>query len=1055
MDERSGLFEELMYKNKSYPSNSRAYPLQPQTYADAIIQQISREIGDRLQVLAGQGDYQGMFELANELRRKIDSPQIEELQMPLQAIHYSFDDRLIPVFPEMFLTSPLLITNYGLGDQNLFKMLKFELITADSADFMVSFIRWSGLQLLLRAFDEMQQENKKVRILTSTYLKYTEPKALRRLHELDNVELRVFNSGQRSFHTKAYLFTRESGMDTTIIGSSNLSKAALQDGFEWNVKLPTSSHIPVAKRAHQIFEEMWSDPRSIPVTDEFLERYEFDYQQKPQMKFYSIAKGQDVLAKKEIIKKTPTPNPMQVEALQALRETRQNGYKRGVIIAATGTGKTYLSAFDVHQFEASTLLFLAHRDELLEGAKTTFAHVFNDPEMCGKLSGTQKDWDRPYLFSTVQTMYREDVLARYQPDHFEYIIVDEFHHAQADTYQKILDYFKPKFLLGLTATPERMDGRDVLALCDHNVVYETRLRDALKRGMLVPFHYFGLSDPHVDYEEIPMQNGTFNEAALVHALNSHERVGYVIDMIQKFGHDGDLLKALGFCASIEHAQYMSNEFNSRGYHTACLTGNDHPVLRQEMISRLINDKDPLHVIFTVNIFNEGVDIPTVNMLLFLRPTDSATIFIQQLGRGLRKAKGKEYVTVLDFIGNYQKSFIVPLALSGQVNHKAFDRDALRVTLETEFSNLPEGCYVDLEEISRQQILNTLDNVRMDSRQMLTDLYNQFRRDLGYSPELPDFLYSEQAPSLFYFIKKFGSWVQTKKAMKDLNEFDINLLASEFHFSLVQRLEQMLPLRWPYEFVVLDLATKLKTVTVSQVISELQKRFSTTLINEQVHGSFVLQAMRRLSKIPSKQQWAFGEFSDEQFIISEKVFDAWHVHEMAGYLQQRLIYGLIEFHRTSKPDIFFGSQNGLIEYQNYTRNELMFLFQSPAQEGSWREGVSKVDNHYLIFINLNKDEGIADHLDYKDYFVDNQHFHWQSPNQDSHQASRGQLYVEHKNRDVHFHLFVRKFKEMHGTTLPFTYVGEMDYMRSSGDRPMNITWKLHRSIPDDLFNDLIR
>lgn len=1051
MEPSSGLFEELMSKNKQYPESSRSFSLHPQGYAQALIQQISRELGDKVHSLASNGSYQEMFQLANEIRQQINTlTEVEELRTPLHAIHYTHDNRQVPVYPEMFLTNPQLITNDGQSNtQNLFKMLKFELLTADGADFMVSFIRWSGLQLLLRAFDELLKRGKKIRILTSTYMKVTEPKALQRLLELDHVEVKVFNSGNKSFHTKAYMFSRTSGLDTTIIGSSNISKAALENGYEWNVKLPNSAHIPIGKQAHLLFDQMWEDDAAIPLTQKFIDEYKEAYDLKAlrTKQVNALSKKLKRIKKRE--SQQPSPNPMQQDALNALELTRQNGYKKGVIIAATGTGKTYLSAFDVQQFGAKKVLFIAHRDELLENAKETFIDVFQNEDDCGKLSGTAKEWDKPMLFSTIQTLSRDEVLNRYDREYFDYIIVDEFHHAQADTYLKVLNYFQPKFLVGLTATPERMDGRDVLALCEHNVVYEIRLRDALERGLLVPFHYFGLNDETVDYEGIPVQNGQFNEAALVQALSTHKRVDYVKDMIEKYKHDGEILKALGFCANLEHARFMTEEFNRLGTTAACLSGEDSPAYRQEVIARLESDDDPLQIIFSVNVLNEGVDIPKLNMLLFLRPTESATIFIQQLGRGLRKVNGKEFVTVLDFIGNYQKSFIVPLALSGQTNHRAFDRDSLRVAIETEFADLPGGCFVDLEEISRQRILDKLESVKMDSQAMLKDLYNQFKKELGRSPEIEDFLYTEHAPSLYYFLRKYQSWVQTKKKMDDQNTRDNEILNDPFRLEIVQRLEQMLPLKWPYEFMVLDLAFRNSSVNAEAVVTELKKRFGPS-VSLDAHRPYIEKAMQRLVESIKKQTWSFGDYADGTFTMNEDIKTVWD-----EYLQQRLEYGLSEFRRTYKPDQYFGNQNSVIPYQNYTRDDLIFLFKSNNKPGSWREGISRVDNHYLLFINLNKHADVADHLHYSDFFIDQQTFHWQSANQTSHASDRGQDYVHHKERGIHIHLFVRKFNEMYGMTLPFTYLGEVDYVSSQGDKPMSIKWHLHQPVPDDLFNDFIR
>lgn len=1065
-----GFFEELYRKNKEYPQNNRVTPIHPRNYANALTQLMAQRIGNALHELAGDEKYMEMFNLVQEIDQKLESHSQIDLHSPLSTVHYRYDDRTLPsIYPELFFTNPMLITNQGRGTNNFFKTLKTELQTADQADFMVSFIRWSGLQLLLRPFDELIKNGKTIRILTSSYMSVTEPKALRRLMEMENVEVRMFQSGHTSFHTKAYLFSRLSSLHTVIVGSSNLSKAAISTGYEWNVKLPDAPHTQIYQQARHLFEELWNDDRAIPLTETFLTQYEDIYLTARTSKIAGTLPSVNQIGsqKQQILKvaeepntytlnpKTKlTPNSMQEKALEALGETRENGNTKGIVIAATGSGKTYLSAFDVNQFQAKTMLFLAHREELLDNAKTTFAEVFDTDRFMGKVTGSLKEWDKPYLFSTVQSLHREEVLTKFEPAHFEYFIVDEFHHAEAETYKKIIEYFKPKFLLGLTATPERMDGKDVLALCDHNVVYEIRLHQALEENLLAPFHYFGLADNTVDYEEVDTRNGQFVEESLVIALKTHERVDYVLEMIEKFGHDGDKRRSLGFCVSIDHARFMAEEFSQRGYQAIYLTGEDDPAYRREMVKRLEDDRDSLEFIFTVNIFNEGIDIPSLNLVLFLRPTESPTIFIQQLGRGLRKWDGKEYVTILDFIGNYQKSFIIPLALAGQTNHRAFDRDSLRVAIQTEFANLPDGCFVDLEEITRQQILEKIQSIRMDQNQMLANLYTEFKKELGRSPEIEDFLYSLVAPGLHFFIQKFGSWVETKKKMDDCNDWDKILLALPLELEIIQRLEQLYPVKWPYELAILSLALRYNQVNVSQVAAFLGEKFGIA-IDVSKHQGYILRSMQKLTENYKKQKWSFGSITDGTFVMDALIKSTWGQQSFSEYLNKRLEYGLTEFRRTFQVQSYFHSDQQVQMYQNYTRNELMYLFQSPAKEGSWREGISRVDNHYLYFVTLNKGEDTEEHLNYHDYFIDQNHFHWQSANQTSHSSERGKDYIHHEERGIHIHLFVRKFESMHGKTLPFMYVGELEYINSHGDNPMNITWGLKQQLPNEIFLDFVR
>ncbi|MCL6442722.1 MAG: DUF3427 domain-containing protein [Alicyclobacillus sp.] len=1072
MDISKGIHEELRVQGKQYPEpGHRKYPVHPVDYAEALTLQLARDIQERLTQLNRENRFDEMIAIANRLRSVLVDDGPKRIDSPLHTVQYRLDHGPIPLYPGWLLTHPSLISNHGNRPHHMsfYQSLKLELSTADAVDFMVSFIRFSGIQLLIRPLGELIHQGRPIRILTSNYMGITDPKALRKILQLGNVQLKMFRTTHESFHTKAYLFHRASGLHTAIIGSSNLSDSALRTGYEWNVKIPVTPHAQIYKAAKDHFEAIWHSPQAIVVDEDQILKYESEIVQNNQQSrtntvrrsFYSSERQElpfNVAAEQKEIYPDPDrdriqPNRLQREALAALDQTRKNGFKKGVVIAATGTGKTYLSAFDVHQSGAKSMLFLAHRDELLEGAKNTFAEIFND-DLFGKLTGSEKEWEKPFLFSTVQTLSRAGTLERFAPDRFDYIVIDEFHHAQAETYRRVIEHFCPKFLLGLTATPERMDGRDVLELCDNNVVYEVRLREALEEGLLAPFHYFGLNDQTVNYDEIQQRHGQFDEAALAKALNTHHRVDYILEMINKFGHDGDHRVALGFCANVDHARYMCQEFNLRGYPSAVLTGDDSPQIRRATIQKLEDPSDPLEFIFTVDIFNEGIDIPGLNLVLFLRPTESATIFLQQLGRGLRKTDKKEFVTVLDFIGNYQKSFVVPLALSGQFNHRAFDKDSLRIAVETEFADLPAGCAVDLEPVSREQILKKIDDIRMNRTQMLMDLYRSFRKRVGHAPEITDFLYTDEAPSITYFISKFGSWVETKRAMDDVNDLDRRILADTATLQLVRALEAMLPLKWPYEFATLLAASKSGAASVTSVVQALRRWFG-DLVEESKHTSHIERAIQRLSSPLGKWKMAFGVIEDGTFKLDFNIYDLWRSSDIGEYLSQRLHYGMVDFRRNFHVASFFEHKHGVVVHQNYTRNDLIFLFQANAQEGSWREGVSKVRNNYLLFINLNKDQDVAEHLQYHDYFIDNRHFHWQSQNQTSHASSVGQDYVHHKERNIHIHLFVRKFEKMHGQSLPFTYLGEVDYVNSHGDKPMSITWQLHVPVPDDLFFDFIR
>ena len=1054
--------EELRTESKLYPENHRTFKVPANAYMSALTQYISSRLSKKLNDFSSLDQFEDSIKLAQLIAETIE-PGAEILSLPLRRVLFSQDEAIqLPLCEDFSLASPSLITNDKTAKTNFFKNLKFELQTSDSFHFMVSFIRASGLQLLLNPLEFFRLRNKRGRILTSVYMNITQPSALRKLLEQEHIETKVYVATSESFHTKAYLFERNKHDNScALIGSSNLSQAALISGEEWSVKVPRSNSSEIYDRAINRFQTLWESDQAVPLTESFIEQYEA-YLENRQVEEVKIKTTFDFLKQSHQPKKDHqdslhlSPNSMQQQALDNLATTRQKGETRAVAIAATGTGKTFLAAFDAHQFKARRVLFLAHRDELLEGAIKTFSTVFGAQDLCGKLTGNSKDTNKRFLFSTVQTLSRENNLQNFAPDTFDYMVVDEFHHAQADTYQRVINHFTPEFLLGMTATPERMDGRDVLKLCHYNIVCDIRLREALAMGLLAPFHYFGVADETVDYDQIERQaGGQFIETKLVNRLNTSERVDYIIEQMKKYGFHGEQRCTLGFCVNRDHAAFMSQSFNDRGITSKVLTGLSDPQERQAEISNLQDPNHPLEVIFTVDIFNEGVDIPRVNLLLFLRPTDSSTIFIQQLGRGLRKSEGKEYVTVLDFIGNHQNSYMVPLALSGESGRRDFDKDTLKRAVSHEFADLPAGCYVELDEITKEKILIKLDSIRLDNTEYLKQLYTQFKKELGSSPEILDFFTAENAPNPNFFFSKFGSLYKTKDKCHDKEGNPVELQKNQYLQQVAERLEAMCPIKWPYEFILLLAAVEQQQSTINILDIEQQLiRYFNQVIDSHQHKPLILSAMASLALPHRNMPWAFGTVDNEVFHVDQNFSKLVNSSEFAkSYISDRVNYGLKQFRRHFKPSVFLGNGERFILYQNYTRNDIQFLSEDTALRGSWREGVKRVGQDYFLFINLNKDKAVDAHLHYKDYFMDPRTFHWQSQNQTSHSSNVGQHYVHHKKQGYHIHLFVRKQVKQYNITLPFMYLGQVDYVSSSGDKPMSVIWKLHNAVPLDIFEDL--
>ena len=565
---------------------------------------------------------------------------------------------------------------------HLYPKLKQSFKTATTIDIIVSFLMESGVKLLLQDLKEALKRGVKIRILTGNYLKVTQPQALYLLKsELkDKVDLRFYNNPNKSFHPKAYMF--HNPIDSEIyIGSSNISRGALTSSIEWNYRFLKSTAPNDFKVFYDTFEDLFNN-HSLIITDEVLKDYSKQWT-RPNI-YKDIEKEE---SKEDNVINIFEPRGAQIEALYSLEKSREEGFDKGLVVAATGIGKTYLSAFDSAKY--NKILFVAHREEIIKQAAQSFKNVRNSDDI-GFFYSNQKDTKNSFIFALVQTLGKEQYLNEeyFSKDYFDYIIVDEFHHAVSSNYKKIIDYFTPKFLLGLTATPERLDSKDVFALCDYNMVYEVRLKDAINKGWLVPFRYYGIYDETVNYEDIDYKNGKYDDKQLEEALMLNKRGELILNHYLKYNSK----RAIGFCTSRHHAEYMAKVFNENNIPSAAVYSGEKGEYSEERniaLSKLTSGE--LKVIFSVDMFNEGLDVPAIDMVMFLRPTQSPTIFLQQLGRGLRKFKDKKYLNVLDFIGNYKKANLVPFLLSG----KEYSASECKKNKQGDYE-FPEECIVDFD-----------------------------------------------------------------------------------------------------------------------------------------------------------------------------------------------------------------------------------------------------------------------------------------------------------------------------------------------------------------------
>lgn len=699
-------------------------------------------------------------------------------------------------------------------------VIKRELADADALHIASAFYARGMLNLLLDPFQAFVRRGGKLRLLTSVMGNFNNPHDLVHLATLiPQIDIRIFyplnEKGMADytqepppFHVKSFLFEKPTNQHSIIVGSSNLTGSGLTKNHEWNyfsnseTNLLFKNNLSAFQFALQEYESYWRKS-SVPVDDQFLDAY---------LPRWEKARELRIGAAREMgraFQRSVEPRPAQVAALKSLHDRRKLGIRKSTVIAATGLGKTFLAAFDFKQSGQGNVLFLAHRENILINAMGTFRSVTKDDRFGAILSGRLKPSvvDGGSLFAMVQTISQPDTLAEYAPDSFDYLVIDEFHHADAGSYRRVLERFRPKFLLGLTATPERMDGRDVLKICDYDVAFESRLFDAIDNSWLVPFQYFAIHDP-TDYSALHWTSRGYLESELDRVLIDDTRAELIFNNLRKFLPSIGKTKALAFCSTKSHAEYMNRKFNelgrAAGIRSVCLLGEDSIEARESAILRLQDEKDPLQIICSVDIFGEGVDIPAVSHVLFLRPTQSFTVFIQQLGRGLRQMPEKDYLVALDFVGNFRQSYVAPLALKGYTSASEF-QEAHRFKRPERL--LPAACHVSVgTEVQRIWDAEIKEVIKPKNRfEALQAIYRELRANLGQSPAIMDFFANPAAhdPYAFFKEKQFGgNWLRVKSCMEDLTEYEATLLDSPGE-QLLQHLDNELSPVKSYKMVVLQ------------------------------------------------------------------------------------------------------------------------------------------------------------------------------------------------------------------------------------------------------------
>lgn len=982
---------------------------------------------------------------------------------------------------------PQFISNDYKEGRKVLASIEDELLRCDEFSISVAFITMSGITPLLQTLKVLEEKGVPGRILTTDYLNFTEPRALEKLASLTNITLRMYNSNQagEGFHTKGYIF-REEELYRIIVGSSNVTLGALTKNKEWNTKIVSTDQGEYAKKIIEEFNTLWNSHATRPY-DEFIEQYKTSYELVKKQK--EIARQAQVTS---IEQYRLQPNKMQVEFITNLHKLYKDKVDRALLISATGTGKTYASAFAMRELGFKRVLFLVHRNQIAKQALKSFRKVFADTVSMGMVSGTlgRQEFNKDYIFATVQTLSKDSTLSQFTQEHFDAIIYDEAHHTAAASYKKIMDYFKPKFTLGMTATPDKRDdnieGRNIYEIFGHNIAYEIRLQQAMEEDLLCPFHYFGITD----LKMIGDEGGTREEALEnFRYLVSDKRVDYILSQADYYGYSGNRVKGLMFCSRVDEARELSKKFNERGLRTIVLTGQDSDAFRQDAIERLVNDdtskvaqENRLDYILSVDIFSEGVDVPEINQVIMLRPTQSPIVFIQQLGRGLRKTDDKEYVVVLDFIGNYKNNFMIPIALSGD---RTYNKDNIRKYLVEGSRVIPGSSTLHFDEISKRRIFQAIDSANFSDIKLIRENYRNLKDKLGHIPALIDFdKYGEMDVCRIFDNNSLGSYY--KFLVKYEKDYKIRL--SEEEEKVIEFISKKLANgKRIHELELLNRILTYGHGLMGLLAHDLHKEYGiemtrneaesivNIMTNEFQSGSskktydkciFIEQEdypatrdQQQLERIKSYTQKLFGSSTD--YRISKSFAKMLNNKDFYNIVKELIEFGILRY-KTNYSNHY--QDTSFVLYQKYTYEDVCRLLGWEHNEVPINISGYKYDKRtktFPVFINYDKSDDISDTIKYEDHFTSEQSLIAISKCGRSVQSEDVQNFLKAKERGIDVQLFVRKNKD-DKISKEFYYLGRMEatgfvkeFSMSNTDKTaVEIEWKLDTPVRQDVYEYII-